>query len=113
MSDRLPVCEMCRNFPGEYNFCPITARCCRDDYLYESCSDFEQKALPTLFHRITASPEVLAEEMVFLKDVVCSFNAKDNTNFVEQWISTVCNDVYPSKHEAIAATVERLKEVEK
>lgn len=66
---------------------------------------------PTVFETITTSTEVLAEKLVFLKAVIYSLNAKDNTNYVEQWISTVCNDVYPSKHEAIAATVAKLKEV--
>lgn len=106
MSDRLPICEMCRNFPGEYNFCPITGRCCRDDYLYESCSDFEQKALPTLFHRITSSPEVLAEKFVYCENEEHIFSCAS-------WRSTLLgNTSYARKGEAIAATVEKLKEID-
>ena len=47
MSDCIPICENCLSYPGEYKFCPITGRCCRDNLLYESCSDFEQKRKPT------------------------------------------------------------------
>ena len=96
------TCGECRN----YFKCDSA---CEHDY---ACADFKRQG-KTVFDRITASPEVLAEEMVFLKAVIYSFNAKDNTNYVEQWISTVCNDVYPSKPEAIAASVAKLKEVEK
>lgn len=99
MSSRLPVCEMCRNFPGEYNFCPITARCCRDDYLYESCSDFEQKAPQTVFHRITTSPEVLAETYMF------NYDGKEFKSLL------LPNLVFSSREEAYAATVAKLKEV--
>ena len=53
---------------------------------------------PTLFDRITASPEVLAEKLVY--DVEWC------------WFSTILwNGVWSSKEEAIAATVEKLKEV--
>lgn len=102
MSDRLPICEMCRNFPGEYNFCPITARCCRDDFLYDICSDFEQKT-DTVFLQITQSPETLADKLVYI--------VFDNTGR-EWWASTICdNTQWKTREEAIAATVAKLKKV--
>lgn len=61
---------------------------------------------PTIFHRITASPEVLAPHFVFLKAVFFT-----NITAKEQWLSTITGDVYSSKPEAIAATVVKLKEV--
>lgn len=108
MSDRLSICEMCRNFPGEYNFCPITARCCRDDYLYESCSDFEQKALPTVFQQITVSPEVLAKELI-----TTSYDEFKDCTVYWAWLGNGRREAYYSEAEAIAATVAKLKEVEK
>ena len=58
----------------------------------------------TLFHRITTSPEELAPHFVFLKAVFV-------TNFHpdQQWISTLTEEVYPTRAEAIAATVAKLK----
>ena len=87
-------CSKCKNYNGNILIC-------------ESCAHYKPK--PTVFEHITESEEALAEKMVFLKAVTYSFNAKDNTNYTEQWISTICNDVYPSKHEAFVATVEELK----
>lgn len=60
----------------------------------------------TVFARITASPEVLAPHFVFLKAVFVT-----NINPQQQWISTLTEEVYPTKEEAIAATVEKLKEI--
>lgn len=61
---------------------------------------------PTFFDRITASPEVLAEKLVYALTYGCSVGA------VKHWYSTVVLGTYFSKkEEAIAATVARLKEV--
>lgn len=58
---------------------------------------------PTVFHRITASPEVLAEKLVY---------SIYDTDSCEWWTSTLCNYTpWKLKAEAIAATVARLKEV--
>jgi hypothetical protein len=56
-----------------------------------------------LFHRITASPEVLAAEMVFLG------HDKDG----EWYTSHLLDEDYQTEAEAIAATVIKLKEVAK
>lgn len=74
------------------------------DTLFHRCetcghrgSDFWK---PTVFVRITASPEVLAPKLVY----VSLFNAC--------WYSTLTGDVmYKSREEAEAETVEKLKEI--
>jgi hypothetical protein len=54
----------------------------------------------TVFDRITASPEVLAEDLVYESGAM--------------WMSTLITDAtFDTLEEAIAATVEKLKEVEK
>lgn len=58
----------------------------------------------TIFHRITASPEVLAEE--FCDTMFSCYNN------AFRWYSMLTGEFYNSKAEAIAATVARLKEVE-
>jgi hypothetical protein len=83
-------------------------------YRCENCQDWGEKdQFPeiTVFHRITASPEVLAEKLVY------SFNLYRNTSDgrVKQkhWSSSLTEDyAFKTKAEAIAATVEKLKEVE-
>lgn len=73
---------------------------------YPECEFFEARKKPSLFDLITTSPEVLAPHFVFLKALFVT-----NINPQQQWISTLTEEVYPTKAEAIAATVERLKEV--
>ena len=58
---------------------------------------------PTLFDRITASPEVLAEELVYFKERIFPDDFWGSTLFFGQ--------SFYSKEEAIAATVAMLKEV--
>ena len=61
----------------------------------------------TVFARITASPEVLAEKLVYSITTRCSIGA------VKNWYSTLeLGTYFRTKEEAIAATVARLKEVE-
>lgn len=58
----------------------------------------------TVFDRITASPEVLAPKLV----------CHGVTSWDEEYYwSTVCNGTFKTKAETIAATVAKLKEVEK
>ncbi len=60
----------------------------------------------TVFDKITASPETLAEKFVFAITYGCSVGA------VKYWYSTLEVGTYFSKkEEAIAATLERLNEV--
>lgn len=62
-----------------------------------ACILFKPKN-PTLFHSITQSPEVLAESLVFWEG---------------GWTSRFIKFTTTNREEAIAATVEKLKEVEK
>ncbi|MBO7330059.1 MAG: hypothetical protein J6W00_14955 [Lentisphaeria bacterium] len=57
----------------------------------------------TVFHQITASPEVLAPEFVYCEESLTDWDI---------WYSLLLGNVgYATKREAVAATVERLKEV--
>ena len=66
----------------------------------------ESQPKKTLFHRITASPEALAEKLVYL--VMNSYNGAVNY----YWRSTIIDKAWKTKQEAIAATVAKLKEPE-
>ena len=106
MSKRCPKCDSTNTskdwYAHDQGVCYVCADCC---YV----GDPEEFREQTVFEHITANEEALAEKLVFLKAVLYSCNTKDNTNYIEQWISTICNDVYSSKHEAFAATVAELK----
>lgn len=92
MSNRCPKCGSIRvvKLPsGDVNICL-------------ACESFlntiNGKASRTVFDRITASPEVLAEDMVY--------------EIGAMWASTLIVDTtFETYEEAIAATVEKLKEV--
>lgn len=71
----------------------------------EACEHFLERDKPTVFHRITASPEVLAEKLVY------HVKEKADSGTYNYWRSTISCDVWLKKAEAIAATVARLKEV--
>jgi hypothetical protein len=71
----------------------------------------ESQPNPTLFDRITTSPEVLAEKLVYCVPVpLFDFGAG-----LERWYTVFSpfdnNKYFRTKEEAIAATVEKLKEV--
>jgi predicted RNA-binding Zn-ribbon protein involved in translation (DUF1610 family) len=59
--------------------------------------------LQTVFHRITASPEVLAEKLVYSIKIISGCEIMYSSNVLD-----VC---YDTKEKAIRATVEKLKEV--
>lgn len=68
-----------------------------------NCESFlNDKSKPTVFDRITASPEVLAEKLVYRKYYILRG---------ETWTSNVLTSEFETKTEAIAATVAKLKEV--
>jgi hypothetical protein len=74
-----------------------------------ACILFEPKN-PTVFDRITASPEVLAEKLVYNK----MYMIQDG--ILQYWVSSYFSTIMPGKSweyetEAIAATVAKLKEV--
>ena len=89
------TCGECRHFDND---CQGVSKSTPASY----CEGFERK--PTIFQQITASPEVLAEKLVY------SFFDCDGYNW---WTSTLCNHTqWESRAEAIVATVARLKDVE-
>ena len=60
----------------------------------------------TVFDRITTSPEVLAEKLVYR-----TIEIAVNRVIYSCWKSTITEEAYRTKAEAIAATVAKLKEV--
>lgn len=60
----------------------------------------------TVFHRITASPEVLAEELI-----TTSYDELKDCTVYWAWLGNGRREAYYSKPEAIAATVAILKKV--
>jgi hypothetical protein len=62
----------------------------------EACEHFLERDKPTVFDRITASPEVLAESLVFWEG---------------GWTSRFIKFTTTNREEAIAATVAKLREV--
>ena len=101
------TCGNCKHF-----YCEGDGRCCaRDDmwmYEYEdACEKFENqdKYAGTRFRQITKSPEVLAEKLVY---------CEKPERFCEcaSWRSVILGNIsFIKREEAIAATVEKLKEV--
>jgi hypothetical protein len=76
---------------------------CKDcEYSWQNLAS-QQK--PTLFDRITASPEVLAEKLVYSIKIISGCEIMYSSNVLD-----VC---YNTKEKAIRATVAKLKEVEK
>lgn len=67
-----------------------------------ACILFEPKN-PSLFHQITASPEALAESVVYPYEM-----AVGGSTFRVYWTSPFVENFYPDKSEAFAATLARL-----
>ena len=95
------ICKECASFDGT---------CCQSVFAFPyeiECSDdhceyFAEKPKQTVFDRITASPEVLAEKLV----------CHGVTSWEDEYYwSTVCNGIFKTRAETIAATVAKLKEV--
>jgi hypothetical protein len=68
-------------------------------------AEIAKNAKQTVFDQITTSPEVLAEKMVFR--ALC---VDVNRVTYSCWKSTITEEAYRTKPEAIAATVAKLKE---
>ena len=99
MSDT-KYCKDCKNIN-----CPEGRVNC--EYPDAIACAFYRDTPPTVFETITASPEVLAEKLVY------QFIGYDgNGLFHGYWKSTITDEDYATKEKAIAATVEKLKEVE-
>lgn len=88
----------------------------KDFYKCMNCSAMgyaEKFPEKTLFDRITASPEVLAEKLVYCEKWTITSEHPEKGKEHEYWSTPFVDDLYPTKEQAIAATVEKLKEVEK
>lgn len=90
-------CSNCKNYQRNIRLC-------------ESCVHYTPpKPVQTLFDKIAASPEVLAEKLVY---GVENFSPTCQL-YVTRWYSNIIpNVVFDTKEEAIAATVAKLKEVD-
>lgn len=75
---------------GQGDICPGNSKACK---YFKSA---------TVFQKITASPEMLAEKLVYRKYYILQG---------ETWTSNVLLSEFETKAEAIAATLERLNEV--
>ena len=90
------------------DYCIHKQTCTNKPLATTKCKDFEDKPKQTLFDRITQSPETLADKLVYSLTYGCSVGA------VKHWYSTLELGTYFSKREeALAATIEKLKEVER
>lgn len=99
------LCPLCREtvykFP-EYNIPNGLYHCgmCEKNFTNEEVLNND------LFHRITQSPEVLAEKLVY-EAITCDGDG----HVLSGYRSTIIQGFWLSELEAIAATVARLKEV--
>ena len=73
------------------------------DGIFDDCDCFFPKST---FDRITASPEVLAENVVYPYEMSIG-----GSTFRVYWTSPFVENFYPDKAEALAATVAKLKKV--
>lgn len=97
------TCGECKYYkPYNEKICLYVHRTCVSPKT-QACRSF---AKPTLFDRITQSPERLAPKLVYW--TLIEYDGKIHTH----WMSTITGEViYDSEPEAIAATVAKLKEV--
>jgi hypothetical protein len=97
-------CGECANFDRSLSKCDKI----QDDSIRENdtviCCPFYELKPPTVFVRITASPEVLAPALVHI--IVC----EEDTS-LKGWTSNIVMSVFETYEEAIAATVAKLKEI--
>lgn len=98
------ICGECRHFePDNISACCEAVKIICNDKA-PACSDFEPKPKPTLFDRITANEETLAKELTYWQ--------YDPDQSRCGWTNNVIvGELYKNYHEAIAATVAKLKEV--
>ena len=72
---------------------------------------WEDENNPSLFYRITRSPETLAEKLVYCEKWTITSEHPEKGKEYEYWSTPLIDMYYPTKAEAIAATVAKLKEV--
>ena len=111
------ICGSCPHYQSDV--CPIY----HHDLPFDKCPNYNigaSQPRQTVFHRITPSPKVLAEKLVY-KIAIRTSNLVYNHwgdcvgvgyDIKEVWKSTITEDTYISETEAIAATLAKLKEVD-
>ena len=112
MSKKCPWCDSINSIVDDREFeGRLYCKKCRTSILKG------EETACTIFDRITASPEVLAEKLVYyLNDAETKYifdsNSSESCRLVSDgWTSNLLNMYYDTKAEAIAATVAKLKEV--
>ena len=103
------TCSACRFYMKELNRCGYHGADCLNADGERWCDKYKK---PTLFDRITQSPEVLAENIVY-EEREYSVLTEDGIGaiFPGGYTSAILDLSYGTKPEAIAATVAKLKEV--
>lgn len=91
------VCKNCKHFAPKTTHCKKGVPWISED---DSCNNFEQKTKMTVFQQITQSPEMLAVELVTL-----------DCDGWWAYVGVGKRKTYPTREEALAATVAKLKEV--
>ena len=69
------------------------------------------KPKQTVFKKITQSPETLAEKLVYREKWTITSEHPEKGKEYEYWSTPFIDDLYPTREEAIAATVAKLNEV--
>ena len=111
------ICDSCPHYQSDV--CPIY----HHDLPFDKCPNYNigaSQPRQTVFHRITASPEVLAEKLVYKTTIKTSKILCDRYgdgvgtryDIKEVWKSTITEDTYIGETEAIVATLAKLKEVD-
>lgn len=94
------LCKECAFWRDEY--CSMRREIIPSDVRVLNCEMFELKVIPTLFDRITVSPEILARSLCGNVRVGC----------FSGYYSMLTGNYYPDMEKAVASTLEKLKEVE-
>ncbi len=79
--------------------------CVKQNGNHDTQTDLCEADNMTVFEKITASPEVLAEKLVY------HVKEKADSGTYNYWRSTISCNVWLKKSEALTATMEKLKEV--
>lgn len=95
------TCSSCRFYMKELNRCGWHGADCRDAEGERWCDKLKP---PTVFDRITRSPEALAVEFVEMM--------YDRVYGEDRYYSTLTGEFYNNYEEAVASTIEELKEVQ-
>lgn len=98
---KLIICSVCGGMNIQTERRPDGDRHCLDCGSRWKIGSDQESHPPTVFARITASPEVLAEKLVYW----------EHDDWGSGWTSNLIDEVYNTESEAIAATVAKLKEV--